>query len=259
MPSTPWPARSSNPRRRCPPRAARSPTSAPPPTGSPRCSANASAASSSTTISTAPGRPRAASTCPTWPARSRLATEVGIQPIVDGAATLQLKAEDMTAALEAVRAAFDETARAAEGSRAMTEAASQLSDQVIRAVIEISEQMRRGSGLGREAVERANASRATIDALTKAADQIGDIVTRDQSDRGADQSARAQRHHRSGARGRSRARLLGGRLRGQDAGDRRPANRPSRSAPRSARFNPPRAKSSPRLAALRRPSTSFPT
>ena len=59
----------------------------------------------------------------------------------------------------------------------MNEAAGQLSDQVIRAVAEISEQMRRGSGLGREAVARANASRATIDALAKAADQIGDIVT----------------------------------------------------------------------------------
>jgi len=105
------------------------------------------------------------------------ATEVGIQPIVDGAATLQLKAEDMTTALDAVRAAFDETARAAAGSRAMTEAACQLSDQVTGAVVEISEQMRRGSGLGREAVQRASASRATIDALTKAADQIGDIVT----------------------------------------------------------------------------------
>jgi methyl-accepting chemotaxis protein len=105
------------------------------------------------------------------------ATETGIQPIVEGADTLQLKSDDMMAALEAVHAAFDETAIAAEGSRAMNEAAGHLSDQVIRAVAEISEQMRRGSGLGREAVLRANVSRSTIDALAKAADQIGDIVT----------------------------------------------------------------------------------
>jgi methyl-accepting chemotaxis protein len=105
------------------------------------------------------------------------ATEVGMHPIAEGAATLQVKAKGMTSALEAVHAAFDETARAAESSRVTTEAASQLSDQVILAVAEISGQMRRGSGLGREAVERANASRATIDALTRAADQIGDIVT----------------------------------------------------------------------------------
>ena len=106
-----------------------------------------------------------------------VATEVGIQPIVDGASALQVQAEDMLAALEAVRAAFDETTRAAEGSRAMNQAAGQLSDQVMQAISEISEQVRRGSGLGREAVARANASRTTIDALAKAADQIGDIVT----------------------------------------------------------------------------------
>jgi methyl-accepting chemotaxis protein len=124
----------------------------------------------------------------TWQAARRLnlsnlahqvesATEVGIQPIVDGTATLQFKAEDMLAALETVRAAFDETARAAEGSRAMDQAAGQLSDQVIAAISDISEQVRRGSSLGQEAVARANASRATIDALTKAANHIGDIVT----------------------------------------------------------------------------------
>jgi len=104
-------------------------------------------------------------------------TEFGIQPIVESAAALQQKAEGMTAALQTVRAAFDETARAAAGSHAMTEAACQLSDQVTDAVVEISEQMRRGSGLGREAVQRANASRATIAALTKAAEEIGEIVT----------------------------------------------------------------------------------
>jgi methyl-accepting chemotaxis protein len=105
------------------------------------------------------------------------ATESGIQPVVDGAATLQLKAGDMLAALEEVRAAFDETAAAAEGSRAMNEAAGLLSDQVMQAIADISEQVRRGSGLSRATVERADASRKTIDALAKAADQIGDIVT----------------------------------------------------------------------------------
>ncbi len=105
------------------------------------------------------------------------ATDIGIRPVVDGAATLEIKAEDMRTALEAVRVAFDEATRAAEGSRAMTEAASQLSEQMIHAVSEIAEQMRRGSGLGRETVQRASASRATIHALAKAADQIGDIVS----------------------------------------------------------------------------------
>jgi methyl-accepting chemotaxis protein len=105
------------------------------------------------------------------------ATEVGIQPIVDGTATLQIKAADMLAVLDNVRTAFEETTRAAEGSRTMNQAAGQLSDQVVQAINDMSEQVRRGGGLGREAVVRANTSRAAIDALAKATDQIGDIVT----------------------------------------------------------------------------------
>ena len=104
------------------------------------------------------------------------ATEIGIPPIVNGAAVLQFKAEDMVAALDAVRAAFDETAAAAESSRTSNQAAGQLSDQVMQAIDDISAQVTRGSSLGREAVARANASRSTIDALARAADQIGDIV-----------------------------------------------------------------------------------
>ena len=36
------------------------------------------------------------------------ATTIGIQPVIDGAATLQAKAEDMSASLETVHAAFEE-------------------------------------------------------------------------------------------------------------------------------------------------------
>jgi methyl-accepting chemotaxis protein len=104
-------------------------------------------------------------------------TQSRIQPIVQDTQTLQHKAGDMAMVLEAVHAAFDEIARTAESSRAMNEAAGQLSDQMIGSVTEISEQMQRGSDLGREAVARADVSRTTIDALAKAADQIGDIVT----------------------------------------------------------------------------------
>jgi methyl-accepting chemotaxis protein len=106
-----------------------------------------------------------------------ITTEGGIQPIIDGAATLQLRADDMLVALDSARAAFDETARAVEGSRTMNEAAGELSGHTIRAIAEISDHVRHGSGLGREAVARANASNTTIDALAKAANQIGDIVS----------------------------------------------------------------------------------
>ncbi len=105
------------------------------------------------------------------------ATEAGIQPIAAGATMLQAKADGMLSALETVHMAIEEAARAAEGSQAMDRAAGELSHQVIQAIGEISEQVQRGSALGRDAVARAKASRGTIDALTKAAGQIDDIVS----------------------------------------------------------------------------------
>jgi len=124
----------------------------------------------------------------TWQATRRLnlsnlandvesATEGGIQPIVAGAFTVQAKADDMLAAIESVRAAFGETITAAGDSQKLNQAAGQLSGQLMQAIAEISEQVARGSGLAYEAVSRSNASRATIDALSKAAEQIGDIVS----------------------------------------------------------------------------------
>ncbi|HEX3708349.1 MAG TPA: methyl-accepting chemotaxis protein [Pseudolabrys sp.] len=104
------------------------------------------------------------------------ATEAGMRPIAEGSAAVLVKAEDMLTALESVHAAFDETMRASEGARTMNRAAGDLSDQVMQAIAEISELVRRGGGVGHDAVARANAARSTIDALTRAANQIGDIV-----------------------------------------------------------------------------------
>ena len=104
------------------------------------------------------------------------ATEAGITPIATGAHELQAKAAAMLNALETVHLAFEETARAAEGSRAMDSAAGDLSQQVIAAIAQIADQVQQGSALGRDAVARADAARGTIEALARAAGQIDDIV-----------------------------------------------------------------------------------
>jgi methyl-accepting chemotaxis protein len=106
-----------------------------------------------------------------------VATEEGMQSIVSGAASLRKKSEDMLLALDAVRLAFHETARTVEGSRAVNEAATELSGQVTSAITAIAEHVKRGSTIGREAVTRADISRGAIDALAKAMEEIGDIVT----------------------------------------------------------------------------------
>ncbi len=105
-----------------------------------------------------------------------MATELGIQPIVSGAAGLTSKAEDMIGALTSLHTAFEETARLADGSRDIADAVTELSGQVFTAISAISQHVERGASVGREAVVRADISRGAIDALARAAEEIGDIV-----------------------------------------------------------------------------------
>ena len=104
------------------------------------------------------------------------ATEVGMHSIVQGSFALRAQANEMRTALEMVRTASDDTARAAESSRAMNNEATRFSEQVIAAIGSIAEQVERGSAASRDAVQRAAGSRDIINALAAAADDIGEIV-----------------------------------------------------------------------------------
>jgi aerotaxis receptor len=104
------------------------------------------------------------------------ATEIGMRSILDGSVGLRAKADDMRTALETVRAASEETARAAESSRAINHDATKFSEQIVTAITAIDQQVGRGSIASREAVLRAENSREIIKALATAADHIGEIV-----------------------------------------------------------------------------------
>ena len=104
------------------------------------------------------------------------ATETGMGSILRGSTELRAKADDMRTALETMRVASDETARAAESSRAMNHAAARFSEQIVAAIAAIDQQVGRGSTASREAVQRAGNSREIINALANAADDIGEIV-----------------------------------------------------------------------------------
>src|SRR5437762_2554160 len=104
------------------------------------------------------------------------ATERGLKTVVDGSAVLTRKTEEMRGALEAIHAASDQAAKAADHSRAINADATRLSDAVIVAIDGIATKVQEGSEISRGAVERAANSRATIGALAKAAKDIGEIV-----------------------------------------------------------------------------------
>lgn len=104
-------------------------------------------------------------------------TKGGANRINAGAAELRSRTSAMTADLSSVRAATSDAAARAEQTRALTEQASDLSQQVLEAISEISNQVHRGSALTQEAVVKAQTSQATIDALARAANDIGEIVS----------------------------------------------------------------------------------
>jgi methyl-accepting chemotaxis protein len=104
------------------------------------------------------------------------ATEIGMCSIAERSLTLRTKADDMREVLETVRSASEQAAGAAEHSRTINDQAGRCSQQVVAAIAAIAEQVGRGSLAGREAVERARQAREIIDALTAAADDIGEIV-----------------------------------------------------------------------------------
>jgi methyl-accepting chemotaxis protein len=104
------------------------------------------------------------------------ATEAGMCSIAEGSFALRTKADDMRAALETVRAASEDTAQAADRSRAMNQEAANCSEQIVSAIAAIADQVGRGSIVSRDAVARARNAREIIDALAAAADDIGEIV-----------------------------------------------------------------------------------
>lgn len=104
------------------------------------------------------------------------ATEVGMHSIVEGSFELLAQANEMRTALEMVRTASDDTARASESSRTLNNQATQFAEQVMAAIGSIAKQVERGSAASRDAVQRADGSRDIINALTAAADDIGEIV-----------------------------------------------------------------------------------
>jgi methyl-accepting chemotaxis protein len=89
---------------------------------------------------------------------------------------VRAKAEEVRAALDVVRTASEDAARAAAASRTMNVEATKFSEQIIAAIGSIAVQVERGSAASHDMVHRATSSREIIKALAAAADDIGEIV-----------------------------------------------------------------------------------
>jgi methyl-accepting chemotaxis protein len=108
--------------------------------------------------------------------RVKSATEVSVGDIVEQAKRLRERSDGMRDALVAAGGDADganaDTAHTLENTERTADLAAELND----AIAEVTLQITRGDTLARDAVSQASASREGIEALTEAADQIGDFV-----------------------------------------------------------------------------------
>jgi methyl-accepting chemotaxis protein len=103
--------------------------------------------------------------------------EFGTQELEIGRKGLERQIRDVRQAMSVV---CDDSVKAVEQantSRALNEDARHLSDQMNMAISHIAGNVQRGTHLTNDAVEKANNSKETIDALAKAASDIGEIVS----------------------------------------------------------------------------------
>jgi methyl-accepting chemotaxis protein len=83
----------------------------------------------------------------------------------------------MKLTLERAGASAEEVDVATAGAVEMTDRAAQIAGEIGLAIAEVTEQISRGHAVSQEAVSRATDSRATIEALNEAAQQIGDFIS----------------------------------------------------------------------------------
>ncbi len=106
----------------------------------------------------------------------KTATEVSVGDIVNQAEQLRQRSESMRSALVEAGGEADSANAATAQTLENTERAAGLAGELNDAIAEVAEQIARGDTLARDAVSQASASREGVEALTEAAEQIGDFV-----------------------------------------------------------------------------------
>jgi methyl-accepting chemotaxis protein len=148
----------------------------------------------------------------------RFDTSVGrlVGMMASGSTELEATAQSMTGTAERTnhQATVVSSAAAEASSRVQTVATA--AEELSTSISEISRQVAQSSNIAARAVDSARRTDTIVRALADGGPPDRARGGTDFKYRGTDQSARAQRHHRSRARGRCRQRLRGGGGRGQE-------------------------------------------
>ena len=140
-----------------------------------------------------------------------------LDSLSSAANSMQSTAQSMSATADKSSALVSAVASAAEETSVNVQTVSSGTEELSSSIAEIGRQVVTSTEIASKAVDDAERTNATVQGLSTGAERIGEVVEADPLHRRADQPAGAQRHHRGGARRRSRPRLCGRRLRSEGA------------------------------------------
>ncbi len=132
------------------------------------------------------------------------------------ATAMQTTAQGMSDTAEQSSSLVNAVAAAAEETSVNVQTVSAGTEQLSSSIAEIGRQVVASAEIAKKAVAEAGATDATMQGLADNASRISVVVDLIQVIASQTNLACSQRDHRGGARGRSRPRLCGGRLRGQE-------------------------------------------
>ena len=104
-------------------------------------------------------------------------TEMGLSGIIDGSRMLSEQASQMSAMMEEVRASAQSIFAAANHSLERNDEAARRSSDVVRAVAQFTERIEQNAAISRQAIDTTRTSQNSVDALTRATQDIGAIIS----------------------------------------------------------------------------------
>ena len=141
-----------------------------------------------------------------------------VETVSSASTELEASAGTLTTTAERAQELTTTVAAASEEASTNVQSVASATEELSSSVNEISRQVQESARMANEAVDQARTTNDRVSELSKAASRIGDVVELINTIAGPDQSAGAQRHHRGGARRRSRSRLCGRGVRSEGAG-----------------------------------------
>ena len=141
-----------------------------------------------------------------------------VETVSSASTELEASANTLTATAERSQQLATVVAAASEEASTNVQSVASATEEMTSSVNEISRQVQESARIASEAVEQAQQDQRPRQRTVEGRRADRRRRRTDQHHRRADQSAGAERHHRGGARRRSRPRLRGGRLRGEGAG-----------------------------------------